>query len=124
MKKLFATIVCAAFAVIAFAQSGNMYKMTTTQDADRVLKVLSTELKLEGTTFDKVREILLKSAENQAQMATRKENLTPDVETAIVNRQTAHIENNFKTVLSETQYQAYMASKDKIQVAVSKLKGN
>jgi hypothetical protein len=123
MKKLFTTIICAAFAVVSFAQSSNLFNMKSADDADKVLKVIASELKLEGESFTKVREILVKSAESQAELAARKEFATPDMQAAIVTRQTAHIDVNLKGVLTEAQYQTYLTSKEKMQVALAKLNG-
>lgn len=124
MKGIFATVIL--FMVMttgAFAQTNNdLYKMRNAEDADLVLKVLTTNLHLDASVHGTLRDILQKSALSQqnqmAQMQTKDANL----ESVIVARQTAHIETNMKNLIGEEKYKLYEQLKDKITAEVVKLK--
>lgn len=126
MKKFLATSTFfILFAVAAFAQTGSdLYKMKTAADAEIVLKALAAELRLEGNQFALVREILTKSATSQQEQAQRKENLTPEMESMIVTRQTLHIETNLKNVIGEEKFKQYELAKAKIAEQVKNLRKN
>ncbi|MCW5907439.1 MAG: hypothetical protein KIS94_06245 [Chitinophagales bacterium] len=123
MKKFITTsVLFVAFAVAAMAQTqSDLFKMTTEADADVVLKVLSTELKLSTEEFSKVREILVKSAQSQAQSLQDKNLNTPEMQVNVLRRQTLHIETNLKTILGEEKFKAYEAAKTKL---TEQVKGN
>lgn len=126
MKKCITTsVLFVAFVIAAIAQAqSDLFKMTTEADADVVLKVLSTELKLNHEEFSKVREILVKSAQSQAQSLQDKNLNTPEMQVTVLKRQTLHIEANLKNVLGEEKYKSYEAAKAKLAEQVKGMRKN
>lgn len=126
MKKCITTsVLFVAFVIAAIAQTqSDLFKMTTEADADVVLKVLSTELKLNHEEFSKVREILVKSAQSQAQSLQDKNLNTPEMQVTVLKRQTLHIEANLKNVLGEEKYKSYEAAKAKLAEQVKGMRKN
>ena len=124
MKRIFATsVLFLALAVGAFAQSStNLFKMTSVEDADLVLKVLTTDLHLDPAVHGQVRELLQKSAKSQAEQMMRMQSKDEQMESAIVTRQSLHIETNLKNIIGEDKYKQYEQLKDKLAADLSKLK--
>src|SRR5437588_104311 len=111
MKKLITTLFIAISAIaFSFAQqtvASDFYLMKNQADAGYVLKAINLEIKLSETEFAKVQELLFASAKSQAEQFNQTP--APDAERTniIKTRQTAHIENVLKTILSSEKYSAY-----------------
>ena len=126
MKKLFATtLILLSVIAFSFAQqtvASDFYLMKNTHDAELVLKAINNELKLSETTFAQVRDLLFTSAKSQA------EQITPTIETERVNiiktRQTAHIENQLKTILGLDKFNIYQQKKAAMDTKLKELKKN
>jgi hypothetical protein len=119
-KSILSFVFITVFAVVGFAQqTTELYKFSTPADAEKVLKVLNTELKLSPNDFSLVRNLLEKSALSQSEFA-KGEN-AKDVATAkiILERQTRHIEGNLKNIIGEERFKAYEASKPAISKKVA-----
>ncbi len=124
MKGIFATVIL--FMVIttgAFAQTSNdLFKMRNAEDADLVLKVLTNDLSLPADVHGTLRDILQKSAKSQQDQMARMQTKDANMESAIIARQTAHIETNMKNLIGEEKYKLYEQLKEKIVADVNKLK--
>ena len=126
MKKLFATtLILLSVIAFSFAQqtvASDFYLMKNTHDAELVLKAINNELKLSETTFAQVCDLLFASAKSQA------EQITPTIESERVNiiktRQTAHIENQLKTILGLDKFNIYQQKKAAMDTKLKELKKN
>ena len=124
MKKLFATtLILLSVIAFSFAQqtvASDFYLMKNTHDAELVLKAINNELKLSETTFAQVCDLLFASAKSQA------EQITPTIESERVNiiktRQTAHIENQLKTILGLDKFNIYQQKKAAMDTKLKELK--
>lgn len=109
-----------AFTVLTFAQgSSQLYRMTTKQQADAVVSVLNTELKLSAEQTAQVRDIIYGSLKGQAEVM-RPELSPNDVaqNNALLERQTLHIEGNLKSIVGDEKYKAYETAKPSLQAKV------
>lgn len=125
MKRLMATtFLLFALAAVSFAQSSNLYKLTSTDNADVVLKIMNDELKLTQEQFSAVRDLLYGSAKSQAEQYARKENQSGQNLEVIVTRQTQHIEGNLKQILGDAGFAAYTKKKASIEERVKAILKN
>jgi hypothetical protein len=125
MKRLMATtFLLFALASISFAQSSNLYKLTSTDKADVVLKIMNDELKLTQEQFSAVRDLLYGSAKSQMEQYARKDNQSGQNLEVIVTRQTQHIEGNLKQILGDAGFAAYTKKKASIEERVKAILKN
>jgi hypothetical protein len=119
-KSILSFVFVAAFAMVAFAQqSTELYKFSTPADAEKVLKVLNTELKLSPNDFALVRNLLEKSALSQSEFAKTENAKDAATAKVILERQTRHIEGNLKNIIGEDRYNAYELAKPAITKKVA-----
>ncbi len=117
MKKLILSLFAIAIiAVSVNAQSSfQLFKFTESRQADVVLKVLSSELKLSDSQFSSIKQLIMGSAQSQVEQYKSELAKNPEHVANILRRQTTHIEGNLKTILGEDKYKIYEGSKAGIE---------
>ncbi len=124
MKKLFALFVITAglFSAAAAQQTvaSEFYHMKNSADAAFVLKAINMELNLPEAEYKQVEDLITRSATSQQEVEKR----YPDgsMTSSIVARQSAHIENNLKNILSEREYALYLQKKAAMVAHLAELK--
>lgn len=120
MKKLFSITMLVLFgAAVAFAQeSFQLYKFNSQRDAEKVLKALNAELKLNAEQYKSVEDLLFKSAQSQVELYAKEQNKDVHMVDMIVTRNTRHIEGNLQNILGEKLYKTYNDKKAAITKAV------
>lgn len=124
MKKLFALFVITAglFSAVAAQQTvaSEFYHMKNSADAAFVLKAINMELNLPEAEYKQVEDLITRSATSQQEVEKR----YPDgsMTSSIVARQSAHIENNLKNILSEREYALYLQKKAAMVAHLAELK--
>lgn len=123
MKKLILSFFAVAMiAVSATAQSSfQLYKFTESKQADVVLKVLSSELKLNDNQFSSIKQLIMGSAQSQIEQYKSELAKNPEHVANIVRRQSTHIEGNLKNILGEDKYKIYESSKSGIEKKVQEM---
>lgn len=113
MKQLFATftlVICLFSAALAQQTvASDFYLMKNSGDADFVLKAINTELKLTGSTYQQVKDLIDRSAASQQELL--KSRSDEGFVSSVKARQTAHIENNLRNILGEAQFALYQEKK-------------
>jgi len=119
-KSILSFVFVAAFTLVGFAQqSTELYKFATPADAEKVLKVLNSELKLSVNDFTLVRNLLEKSAISQSEFAKSENAKNAETARIILERQTRHIEANLKNIIGEDRFNAYELAKPAITKKVA-----
>lgn len=120
MKKLLSIATLVLFgATVAFAQeSFQLYKFNSQRDAEKVLKVLNAELKLNAEQYKTVEDLLFKSAQSQVELYAKEQNKDIHMVEMIVTRNTRHIEGNLQSILGEKLFKSYTDKKAAIVKSV------
>ena len=117
MKKSIATLLLFVLVTATtFAQQTNsLYRFTSKEQAEVVVKAIDAELQLNEKVLSNVRELIYASAESQKEMSARGENTNASAIEEIVRRQTMHIEQNMKTLIGEEKFTLYLQKKSAIE---------
>lgn len=116
MKKTIACILLTFILYIAFAQNtSSLYRITTRQQADIVLKAISTEVNLTNDEFSQLRDLLYASASGQEEISKQPGGNTQQTIESIVIRQTLHIEENMKNLIGADKFKLYQTKKAAIE---------
>lgn len=123
MKSISATLIAMLIVVLsANAQSAStLYKFTDLKKSEAVLKVLSSELKLSESDFDKVKLLIQGSATSQMEQYKSDLSKDPDHVANIVRRQTVHIEGNLRNIIGEDKFKQYETLKASIEKKAQEL---
>lgn len=114
MKKITAFFAAVLFGVAVYAQdAANFYKFTSVQEADKVITVLTTQLKLNAKESSAVAELIKTSAQSQVEQYKLEQNKDVNMVNMIVSRQTRHIEANLKNIIGEERFRLYETNKTK-----------
>lgn len=122
MKKIVASLLLTFVAVTAFAQTGSsLYRITNKQQADIVLKAISSEITLTTDEFTQLRDLLYSSASGQEEISKHPDGNSPQMIENTIRRQTMHIEENMKTLIGADKFKLYQAKKAAIEKSALKL---
>ncbi|MCS6935018.1 MAG: hypothetical protein NZM35_07695 [Chitinophagales bacterium] len=116
MKKLTTLLftIIASSALLMAQENYPLYKFTSRADAEKVLRVLQSDLKLNADQYKAVQELLFNSAKSQQELYAMEQNKDPKMVEMIVLRNTRHIEANLQNILGEDLFKIYNLKKNDI----------
>ena len=105
--------------VFAQAQEGfDIYKMRTEKDADIVLDILKSALRLSAPEYLQLHEIVYGSAHNQSEILENQTAMTaPEIQNMVI-RQAGHIEGNLENIIGKERFKTYLRLKPAIEQQV------